>query len=130
MGVAVHVWPKPLFRDGKVYDAPNQKEYNAHQQTGPDANSTTQDIPQHGYGWSPTYTHQEFPKALHGKDEDGNDISVSVKNEEEMNVALENGWSRTLLHDAPEPSKEVTLSHLAPPPGRKSKKSAKAKAGE
>lgn len=120
-GVAHHVWPKPLYRDGAVYDAPNQKEYNAHQQAGPDQNNAGQEIPVNGYGWSPTYQHQPFPKALHGKDENGNDISVSVKNEEEMNVALENGWSLKPLHDAPEPTKEHVLTHLAPPPGRKKK---------
>ncbi len=116
MGVAQHVWPKPLFRDGKVYDAPNMKEYQAHQQSGPNMNSPEEE-PENGYGWSPTYSHREFPKALHGKDEAGNDVSVSVRNEAEMEVALANGWSLKPLHDAPVHTAEVVLTHLAPPPG-------------
>ncbi len=125
VGALQHQWPKPLFRNGEVYDAPNAKEYASHQASGPDMNSVGQEEPKMGYGWSPTYQHQEFPKALHGKDEAGNDISVSVKSADEMEIALSNGWSLKPLHDAPEPTKETTLTHLAPPPGRKKK----AKAG-
>lgn len=89
-----HEWPKPMFRNGAVYYAASQSDWDLHALTDPTMNRSGVE-PYAGYGWSGKYEHQEFPKALHGPDEQ----SLSVKNAKELKAALSNGWSVTRIHE-------------------------------
>ncbi len=128
-------FPKPIWRkspDGtvEIRYANDNIQYAAHQQAFARPGDVT--VPEFGYGWSGRYIKQEFPKALHGPkrlsrkcahfNETGEPCalcaepqSLSVKNRDEMERALANGWSLTPIGTEVDPEEgPVTSPDFAP----------------
>lgn len=119
-----HEWPRPMYRDGKVYYAASQSDWNLHALSDASDNHTGVE-PFAGYGWSGQYVHQEFPKALHGPDGQ----SISVKDKKALDTALKNGWSlKPVDQPAVDALDEVPTHHTKPKPAKKVKKVAKPEA--
>lgn len=114
MAQKAHEWPKPMYRNGVVRYAASQSDWNLHELQDGSQNRTGAD-PVDGYGWTGQYVHQHFPKALHGPD----DQSLSVKNQDELDRALANGWSLKPLHEVVEVTAEdVPTADRAPLPAK------------
>lgn len=124
---AEHEWPKPLWKknaDGSVSNrhANSAKEMRA--LTSPLGSETSDEGPDMR-GWSREYIHHEFPMALYAH----GGATILVRNQAQMDKALENGWSLKPETEEVEHEEAVTLTHetVAPKKLKEQKKPKKDK---
>ncbi len=97
--------------DGGIHYANNAKEFTKMTKTD---------------GLTDKYTHQHFPKALHGLNDEGQQISISIpagpEADEQLATALANGWQLKPVEDPIVIEESKKPSFDAPPSTGKKKK--------